>query len=105
LTEIQLGPGKADLFSEACSSLDEYVRLEEIKVACGKFGGGRHRKGGSVQTSGIARHTGIIGLNTPPHKQVQTWKTRRSDSMSVGSARKPMRVGRRRSDPNSVVIL
>src|SRR5712692_6237132 len=44
LTEIQLGPGKADLFSEAWSSLDEYVWLEEINVARGKFGGGRRRK-------------------------------------------------------------
>ncbi len=44
MTKVQLGPGKADLFSETCSSLDEYVRLEEINVACGKFGGGRRRK-------------------------------------------------------------
>jgi hypothetical protein len=44
LTKIQLGPGKADLVSEACSRLDEYVRLEEIKIACSKFGGGRRRK-------------------------------------------------------------
>jgi len=44
LAEIQLGPGKADLFSEACSGLDEYVRLEESKVACGQFGGCRRVK-------------------------------------------------------------
>jgi hypothetical protein len=42
--------------------------------------------------------------HTPPHEHVQTWNTRRRDSKSFGSMRKPIRVGRRRREPEIAVI-